>query len=308
MLTYDDGSYKCDWMDTSDDFDCETVWPTPPPDTGCCMGETEYSHDRCAMSGEKDRCNRISGCHWLSTDDPADCIFVPPTTTPPPPGCCYLHSSQNPMSGWADRCADYFSEGKCTGPEDKNGNSRCMWSDAPEGTDCENYWPSTTPSVGCCAGDSEGATDRCGQVDSKWDCNSRSSCHWRDGDGADCMTPQDGDGVNRCSWTPTAEDVDCTILWPTEGPAGSWVTVHPAQQQQNLLFGYGIDDTMAEAMDSRVSLSSVLLMVFAAFAMYKIFHWMFARKKETKYEGYQPLSDTVKHSVASHNGYHSISA
>merc|ERR1719203_2682697 len=168
-----DGEYECEWTDTSDEFDCETLWPTPPPDTGCCMGETEYSHDRCAMSGERDRCNRISGCHWLSTDDPADCIFVPPTTTPPPPGCCYLHSSQNPMSGWAERCSDYFTEMTCTGPMDGGGNSRCNWSDAPEGTDCETFWPSTTPSVGCCAGDTEGATDRCGAVDSKWDCNSR---------------------------------------------------------------------------------------------------------------------------------------
>jgi hypothetical protein len=122
------------------------------------------------------------------------------------------------------------------------------------------------------------------------------------------MTPQDGDGVNRCSWTPTAEDVDCTILWPTEGPAGSWVTVHPAQQQQeNVLFGFG--HTMTDAMDSRVSLSTVLLMMFAAFAMYKIYQWTFSKmKKETKYEGYQPLRDTAKSSVDSSNGYHSISA
>lgn len=124
------------------------------------------------------------------------------------------------------------------------------------------------------------------------------------------MTPQDKNGVNRCSWTPTNEDVDCTILWPTEGPAGSWVTVRPNEQQQNLLFGFGLDDTMADAMDSRVSLSTVMLMMFAAFAMYKIYRWTFGskKKKEAKYEGYQPLSDTAKSSVPSHNGYHSISA
>jgi hypothetical protein len=86
--------------------------------------------------------------------------------------------------------------------------------------------------------------------------------------------------------------------------------VQPAQQQQNLLFGFGIDDTMAEAMDSRISLSTVLLMVFAAFAMYKIYQWTFGNKKKEmkKYEGYQPLSDTVRQSVDRNNGYHSISA
>jgi len=135
----------------------------------------------------------------------------------------------------------------------------------------------------------------------------RCTNYWNE---ADCRTPTDSEGVNRCSWTPTNEDVDCTILWPTEGPAGSWVTPHPNQQQQ-LLFGYNLDDTMAEAMDSRVSLSTVLLMMFAAFAMYKIYRWTFGsknKKKEAKYEGYQPLSDTAKSSVDSHNGYHSISA
>jgi len=115
----------------------------------------------------------------------------------------------------------------------------------------------------------------------------------------------DGDGVKRCSWTPTAEDVDCTILWPTEGPADSWwTTAEPAKQ--NLLFGFGADSNMMEAMNTRVSLSTVLLMVFAALAMYKVYQWKFANK-DKKYEGYQPLSDT-KSSVSSRNGYHSISA
>jgi hypothetical protein len=121
------------------------------------------------------------------------------------------------------------------------------------------------------------------------------------------MTPIDGEGVNRCSWTPTAEDVDCTILWPTEGPADSWwTTAEPAQQ--NLLFGFGAESNMVTAMNSQVSLSTVLLMLFAAFAMYKVYQWKFASTKKKNYEGYEPLSDTKRSSVGSHNGYHSMSA
>jgi hypothetical protein len=95
---------------------------------------------------------------------------------------------------------------------------------------------------------------------------------------------------------------------PTDGVVDghqSWQSVQ--QQQENVLFGFG--HTMTDAMDSRVSLSTVLLMMFAAFAMYKIYQWTFSKmKKETKYEGYQPLRDTAKSSVDSSNGYHSISA
>jgi hypothetical protein len=117
------------------------------------------------------------------------------------------------------------------------------------------------------------------------------------------MTPIDGEGVNRCSWTPTAEDVDCTILWPTEGPADSWwTTAEPARQ--DLLFGFGAESMMGQAVNSEVSLSTVLLMLIAAFAMYKVYQWKFASTK--KYEGYEPLSD-AKSSVNSHNDYHSIS-
>jgi len=94
-------------------------------------------------------------------------------------------------------------------------------------------------------------------------------------------------------------------LWPTEGPADSWwTTAEPAQQ--NLLFGFGADSKMTEAMNTRVSLSSALLMLIAALVMYKVYQWKFTGK-DKKYEGYQPLSDQ-KSSVSSHNGYHSISA
>jgi len=336
MPTDMDGDYRCTWVSTREDFDCETIWPTPEPEgPGCCMGDSAYSHDRCAMSGAKDHCNRISSCHWLSTTDPADCVWQSTSTTPPPPGCCYLHSSQNPMSGWKDRCVDFWTEKDCVGPSDMYGSPRCTWSEAPDGYDCENFWPSTTEESGCCASDSEQAYDRCIGSSSKWECNAMSSCHWIQGDDADCtwvpptepppgpgccticasqdvngpwletctnywneqdcLTPVDGYGVNRCSWTPTAEDVDCTILWPTEGPADSWwTTAEPAQQ--NVLFGS--ESMMGQAVNSQVSLSTVLLLLIAAIVLFKVYRWWHSRNSDNydKYsgqEGYTKIGDRV---------------
>jgi hypothetical protein len=123
------------------------------------------------------------------------------------------------------------------------------------------------------------------------------------------MTPIDGDGVNRCSWTPTAEDVDCTILWPTEGPADSWWTTAEPAARQNLLFGFGAQSDVLQAMNSEVSLSTVLLLLFAAFAMYKVYRYKFSTAApDHKYEGYESLGEGRKSSVRRHNGYHSISA
>merc|ERR1712165_643757 len=198
-------------------------------------GDSAYSHDRCAMSGAKDHCNRISSCWWLSTTDPADCVWESTSTTPPPPGCCYLHASQNPMSGWHDRCVDFHKESdseqayeRCIGSSSKwecNAMSSCHWIQGDE-ADCTWVPPTEPPpGPGCCT--------ICASQDVNGPWLETCTNYWNE---EDCLTPVDGDGVKRCSWTPTAEDVDCTILWPTEGPADSWwTTAEPAQQ--NVLFG-----------------------------------------------------------------------
>lgn len=172
--------------------------------------------------------------------------------------------------------------------------SSCHWIQGDE-ADCTWVPPTEPPpGPGCCT--------ICASQDVNGPWLETCTNYWNE---EDCLTPVDGDGVKRCSWTPTAEDVDCTILWPTEGPADSWwTTAEPAQQ--NLLFGFGADSKMTEAMNTRVSLSSALLMLIAALVMYKVYQWKFTGK-DKKYEGYQPLSDQ-KSSVSSHNGYHSISA
>jgi hypothetical protein len=105
------------------------------------------------------------------------------------------------------------------------------------------------------------------------------------------MTPIGSDGVNRCSWTPTAEDVDCTILWPTEGPADSWWTTAEPAARQNMLFGFGTESLIGQTMDSQVSLSTVVLLLLAAFAVYKTYQWRYSGKQQVDKDGYQQLND-----------------
>ena len=105
----------CEWIETREEFDCSALWPTAPPENGCCAGDTEKSSVRC-LAHDSQRCDRISslvihshilnlcvtatltsgintGCHWVVTDDVDDCKFEPPETAP---GCCYISEYQNP--------------------------------------------------------------------------------------------------------------------------------------------------------------------------------------------------------------------
>merc|ERR1712142_625298 len=43
-------------------------------------------------------------------------------------------------------------------------------------------------------------------------------------------------------------------------------------------------------MDSQVSLSTVLLLLFAAFGMYRVFQWRYSAKKQNR-DGYEELID-----------------
>jgi hypothetical protein len=176
--------------------------------------------------------------------------------------------------------------------------SSCHWI---QGDDADCTWVPPTippPGPGCCT--------ICASQDVNGPWLDTCTNYWNE---EDCMTPIDGEGVNRCSWTPTAEDVDCTILWPTEGPADSWWTTAQPAAQQKLLFGLGADSAMANALHSEISLSTVLLLMVALFAIHKLYQHIFSTTaKQHKYEGYESLGEGNKSSSHSHNRYQSISA
>jgi len=163
--------------------------------------------------------------------------------------------------------------------------SSCHWI---QGDDADCTWVPPTdppPGPGCCT--------ICASQDVNGPWLETCTNYWNE---QDCLTPVDASGINRCSWTPTAEDVDCTILWPTEGPADSWwTTAEPAQQ--NVLFGS--ESMMGQAVNSQVSLSTVLLLLIAAIVLFKVYRWWHSRNSDNydKYsgqEGYTKIGDRVQ--------------
>jgi len=182
--------------------------------------------------------------------------------------------------------------------------SSCHWI---SGDDADCTWVPPTeppPGPGCCT--------ICASQDVNGPWLETCTNYWNE---QDCLTPLDPDGIKRCSWTPTAEDVDCTILWPTEGPADSWwTTAEPAQQ--NVLFGFGGESVIGHAINSQISLSTALLMLFAAIAVCQVHRCTTNKAEESKYEGYEALKDRSSslNDSARHrchhfgDGYHSISA
>ena len=103
--------YRCQWVETPDEFDCSNLWPTEPPPPGCCASYSAQAYDRCIVSEEKGVCDRMSDCHWIQTEDYSQCDR-PETTTdePPPPGCCQVTVETNPNSGWIERCRGFWTE------------------------------------------------------------------------------------------------------------------------------------------------------------------------------------------------------
>ena len=173
--------------------------------------------------------------------------------------------------------------------------SSCHWIEGDE-ADCTWVPPTVPPpGPGCCT--------ICASQDVNGPWLETCTSYWNE---EDCLTPVDGEGVKRCSWTPTAEDVDCTILWPTEGPADSWwTTAEPARQ--NLLFGFGSQELIGDAIHSQVSLSTVVLLMVAMAALFQLYRFAFSRTaKDDKHEGYEPVGEGRQSSF--HENYRSISA
>merc|ERR1719187_895857 len=120
----------------------------------------------------------MSSCHWIETEDPEECKMQTTTDTPPEPGCCYAADSAYLGTRWEEICQGFFAEHYCLGAVDEDGVNRCEWTDMPDGYDCSILWPTPEPEEGCCAGNSYGSADRCGEETEKAACDRMSICHW----------------------------------------------------------------------------------------------------------------------------------
>merc|ERR1711971_953000 len=141
---------------------------------------------------------------------------------------------------------------KCVDITDKKGCERksCTWLITDEPEDCiVDVTTTETPTIepGCCKADSVKREEMCLARDTREKCEKSSSCvGWITGDDADC------------SFEETT----------TESPGCCYINPEMAYSKKY------------QAMQYQVSLSSVLLMAVAAFALYQTYAWMAARKNK----------------------------
>ena len=134
----ENGYARCQWIPTSDDYDCSLLWPTPEPEAGCCAGSSAYAAATCNSVSTQQECTNMASCHWIPGEN-VECEWDDEdTTTAPPPhtGCCTLDESQNENSGWAARCPEFWNEADCVEPKDGFAQNRCGWLDTDEYFDC----------------------------------------------------------------------------------------------------------------------------------------------------------------------------
>lgn len=100
-------------------------------------------------------------------------------------------------------------------PTNENGYNRCQWMSTPNDYDCSKLWPTETPEMGCCAGTSQYASERCISANNMKDCNDMAACHWQEGEYADCEW-------NEQSTTGTPPQPGCCTLDDSQHSSSGW--------------------------------------------------------------------------------------
>jgi len=239
MLTNGDGEPRCVFEPLGEYEDCETVWPTttqtPTEPAGCCYSEDSYkANDKCARATSQSKCESM-GCSFLVTDDYSDCEMTTtstPTTTTEV-GCCYGEGvKENEMCG------------------NKVGRAQCERNDACEfrsGADADCSYTETTDTIepGCCYGDTAKTNEMCAEKETRDQCERSGKCEFRSGIDADCELP-----------TTTSEP---------------WLGAK--SEDEAVLFANGANSSsvVSEAMNTQISLSTLLLLAVAAIAALQIY-------------------------------------
>merc|ERR1719463_49939 len=254
---------ECFW-NAGYDAVCEppvfTTTPSPTDPAGCCRGSSYKANDKCLRATSEDKCE-LQGCEWLVTEDPEDCVVTTTTTETPPTttteeGCCGSNVSQKKY----DNCNAKETRDKCERMSD------CYWESGSEAECPPPVFTTTTstPEVGCCAGETVKSNEMCnGKTDSE-SCGRSGKCQWREGEDADCEL------------TTTSEP------WMGAKPAAKARSKSVAHHQQEAML-FGGESVIAETMQTTVTLSTVLLCVMAAFATYQLYRWWAARASKLEY-------------------------
>merc|ERR1719335_1305573 len=263
MLTNDDGEPRCFFEPLGEYEDCETVWPTTTTTTeevGCCYADSYKANDKCGRATDRARCESM-GCEFLVTDDPSDCEM---TTTSTPTttqelGCCYGEGVKE-----NEMCGNKVGRDQC----ERSG--KCEFRSGTD-ADCTYYPPTsstTTTEPGCCYGDTAKTNEMCAEKTTRDQCERSGKCEFRSGYGADCELP-----------TTTSEP---------------WL----GEKDEAVLFGEQ-GTTLSEAMNTQISLSTLLLFAVVALAvqqLYRCYANSASRDGYTKLAEAQP--DTAAYQMA----------
>jgi len=170
-----------------------------------------------------------------------------PTTTEPA-GCCH------------GDLTSYRANDKCVGIDNQNSCERmsCNWLITDDPEDCVVTTTTSTPVTtesGCCAGMDKKSSAMCGEKIGRESCERSGKCEFRAGE-------------DDCSWPTTTSEP-----WLGEKVQGSSMRRNSkrSRQQESMLFGG--EGAVAQTMSTQVSLSTVLLVVAAAFAVYQLYRW-----------------------------------
>merc|ERR1719300_7592 len=139
MMTSEDtceSRSACEWMETNDPSECSDDDSGDDYEAGCCAGDSERASTRCNKKDTQTACDRLSSCHWIVTDDAADCDWYGAMDAmETESGCCYATSVQS-LAFRADLCQQYWNNDDCMASYDAEGTNNCRWRATDDDVDC----------------------------------------------------------------------------------------------------------------------------------------------------------------------------
>jgi len=127
----------CEWIETNDPSECTDDDSEEDYDAGCCAGDSERASKRCNTKDSQTACDRMSSCHWIVTDDAADCDWYGQMDAmETASGCCYA-TNINSLAFRADLCQQYWNDDECMTSYDANGLNNCQWRTTDDDVDCD---------------------------------------------------------------------------------------------------------------------------------------------------------------------------
>merc|ERR1719420_1382678 len=270
-----DRSSSCTWLVGDDPSLCEHPTTEVPEEPGCCYGNPDIAYSK----RWQETCTTFSTeseCTMLTNDDgEARCVFEPltegydcsqlwptTTTTTTEPGCCYGDTAaSNEMCAAFDDDAD-----KC------DARGQCVFRSGAD-ADCTIVLTTTTEEAGCCKGSTRKNAEMCSERQGREQCERSSKCEFVATDYySDCDT------TTSEPWLEAKDEEYALPFNPYKQAKKSARKGASHRQEEAMLFGG--DNVVGQAMQYQVSLSSVLMMVIAAFAVYQVYRWMSARKNK----------------------------